>query len=37
MIGCEAMTPERTVALEAEWGQLREETPIGLIGPAWYR
>jgi mannose-1-phosphate guanylyltransferase / phosphomannomutase len=35
MIGCEAMTPERTAALEAEWGQLREETPIGLIGPAW--
>jgi mannose-1-phosphate guanylyltransferase / phosphomannomutase len=33
-IGCEPMTPERTAALEAEWGHLRGETPIGLIGPA---
>jgi hypothetical protein len=34
MIGSEAMTPERTATLEVEWAQLREETPIGLIGPA---
>jgi NDP-sugar pyrophosphorylase family protein len=33
-IGCEAMTPEQTATLEPEWGQLRGETPIGLIGPA---
>ncbi|HKD68676.1 MAG TPA: NDP-sugar synthase [Candidatus Binataceae bacterium] len=33
MIGVEAMPPEREAMLEADWERLREEAPVGLIGP----
>jgi mannose-1-phosphate guanylyltransferase/phosphomannomutase len=34
MIGVEAMSLEDEAALEAAWERLREEAPVGLIGPA---
>jgi mannose-1-phosphate guanylyltransferase / phosphomannomutase len=34
MVGVEAMSPEQESALEAAWERLREEAPVGLIGPA---
>ncbi|HEV3112075.1 MAG TPA: hypothetical protein VGY99_16435 [Candidatus Binataceae bacterium] len=34
MIGVEAMSPEGEAALETEWERLREEAPVGLVGPA---
>jgi hypothetical protein len=33
MIGGEAISPEREASLELAWERLREEAPIGLVGP----
>jgi mannose-1-phosphate guanylyltransferase / phosphomannomutase len=33
LVGVEAMPPEQEAALHADWERLREEAPVGLIGP----
>jgi mannose-1-phosphate guanylyltransferase / phosphomannomutase len=34
IVGVEPLAPEREAALEADWERLRDEAPVGLIGPA---
>jgi mannose-1-phosphate guanylyltransferase/phosphomannomutase len=33
LVGVEALSPESQAALDSEWERLREEAPVGLVGP----